>query len=60
MMLRPDAQEKAHEELQHIVREGRLPDFSDDLPYIQAIAKECIRWNPAAPLGKQLMLTFSC
>jgi hypothetical protein len=60
MMLRPDAQEKAHEELQHIVRDGRLPDFSDDLPYIRAIAKECLRWNPAVPLGKQPILGLSC
>jgi cytochrome P450 len=51
MILYPSTQELAAKELQSIVSQGRLPDFSDDLPYIHAIVKECLRWNPTVPLG---------
>ncbi len=54
MVLYPEVQEKARKELDHIVGSHRLPDFSDQpsLPYIEAIVKETLRWNPVVPLGK--------
>ncbi|EIN09540.1 cytochrome P450 [Punctularia strigosozonata HHB-11173 SS5] len=51
MLLYPDVQENARKEVSRVTKEGRLPDFSDDLPYIRAIAKECLRWRPPVPLG---------
>ena len=53
MLLYPEVQAKAQEELDRVVGPHRLPDFSDlpDLPYIHAVCKEVLRWQPAAPLG---------
>ena len=48
----PEAQCKAQEELDRVLQ-GRLPQLSDeaDLPYITAVAKEVLRWQPVTPLG---------
>ncbi|KZV68637.1 cytochrome P450 [Peniophora sp. CONT] len=53
MALYPDVQRKARSEIDQIVGKGRLPDFSDrpGLPYISAIVRETLRWNPPAPQG---------
>lgn len=53
MMLNPESQRQAQAELDQVVGRDRLPDFSDkeSLPYICAIYKEVLRWNPNAPLG---------
>ena len=49
----PEVQERAHQELARVVGYGRLPDYNDrvDLPYISAIVKEVLRWQPVARLG---------
>ncbi|KAE9389422.1 cytochrome P450 [Gymnopus androsaceus JB14] len=59
MVLYPDVQEKARREIDSVVGLGRLPDFNDrgSLPYIDAIVKEVLRWNPVAPLGLPHMAT---
>ena len=53
MTLYPDVQRKAQAEIDQIVGNSRLPDFSDDgvLPYVLAIVKETLRWHPVTPLG---------
>ncbi len=53
MALHPEVQKKAQQELDAVVGTERLPDFSDrpSLPYVTAIAKELLRWHPAAPTG---------
>lgn len=53
MALYPDAQRKAQRELDAVVGPGRMPDFShyEELKYTQAIIKEVLRWQPAAPVG---------
>jgi len=45
MTLFPDAQARAHEELDRVVGTNRLPDFDDELrlPYIDALLKEVHR-----------------
>ncbi|KAJ3769540.1 cytochrome P450 [Lentinula raphanica] len=60
MTLWPEVQEKARQELDRVVGLERLPDFSDrgTLPYIDAIVKEVLRWNPVAPLGLPHMSTI--
>jgi len=53
MVLNPGVQSKAQEELDRVVGPNRLPEFSDEpeLPYLRAICKEVLRWQPAVPLG---------
>ena len=53
MVLNPKVMEKAQEELDRVVGKDRLPDFSDrdKLPYINAVVKETLRWNPPIPVG---------
>ena len=53
MALNPGVVEKAQEELDRVVGKDRLPEFSDrdDLPYVDAVVKELLRWNPPAPIS---------
>ncbi|GBE90250.1 Multifunctional cytochrome P450 monooxygenase af510 [Sparassis crispa] len=53
MMLFPEAQRKAQEEIARVVGVNRLPDFSDReaLPYLECVLQETSRWHPAVPLG---------
>lgn len=53
MVMYPDVQRKAQEELNRVVGPNRLPTFDDrkDLPYINALVKETLRWWPIAPMG---------
>ncbi|KAI0826821.1 CyP450 monooxygenase [Trametes gibbosa] len=53
MSLHPNVQERARAELSAVVGADRLPDISDHdaLPYIDAIVKECLRWQNATPIG---------
>ncbi|KAH9937862.1 CyP450 monooxygenase [Epithele typhae] len=53
MLLYPEIQKKAQEELMRVVGPNRLPEKKDlaDLPYTQALAKECLRWRTVAPLA---------
>ncbi|KAI0737944.1 cytochrome P450 [Daedaleopsis nitida] len=55
MVLYPEAQQKAQEELDAVVGRGRLPSFDDleNLVYIRAMVKETLRWHPVGPLGMQ-------
>ncbi|KAI9444592.1 cytochrome P450 [Lactarius indigo] len=49
MIAHPEVQKRAHIELDTVVGRSRAPTFSDapNLPYIQAIVKEVLRWRPA-------------
>ncbi|KAJ7488421.1 cytochrome P450 [Mycena latifolia] len=53
MSLYPDVQAQAYAELLDMVGTKRLPGFSDraHLPYISAVIKEVLRWNPVTPLA---------
>ncbi|OBZ67685.1 O-methylsterigmatocystin oxidoreductase [Grifola frondosa] len=53
MLSHPEVQQKAQAELDAVVGPDRLPDFGDrdSLPYVNAIALECFRWQPVVPLG---------
>ena len=53
MVLSPDIQKKAQEEIDRVIGSDRLPSFADksSLPYISCIVWECLRWNPVAPMG---------
>ncbi|KAJ7923834.1 cytochrome P450 [Mycena leptocephala] len=53
MSLYPEVQAAAQAEIDRVVGNGRLPDFSDraQLPYVSALCKEVLRWHVAAPIG---------
>ncbi|KIJ66689.1 hypothetical protein HYDPIDRAFT_85510 [Hydnomerulius pinastri MD-312] len=53
MVLYPEVQKRAQDEIQAVVGSERLPDFSDraSLPYVEAILRESQRWHPVAPLS---------
>ncbi|KAG1873414.1 cytochrome P450 [Suillus tomentosus] len=53
MMLYPDVQSRARAEIDQAVRHDRMPCLDDrpSLPYLDAILREVLRWNPPTPLG---------
>jgi len=52
MALYPEVQKKAQKELDKVIG-NRLPEFNDrpNLPYMNAMTKESLRWQLVAPLG---------
>jgi cytochrome P450 len=58
MVLHPEIMQKAQQELDDVLG-NRLPDFSDrsSLPYIDAILREVLRWQPVTPGGFPHMLS---
>ncbi|KAJ3489884.1 hypothetical protein NLI96_g1811 [Meripilus lineatus] len=53
MVLNPDKQRKAQNELDTVLGGARLPNFSDrdSLPYLECVLWETMRWHPVVPLG---------
>ncbi|KAG0706787.1 cytochrome P450 [Suillus ampliporus] len=53
MVLHPEVQIKAQEEIDRVVGNSRLPDFSDRemLPYVEAVYLETLRWRPTVPIA---------
>ncbi|KIY64777.1 cytochrome P450, partial [Cylindrobasidium torrendii FP15055 ss-10] len=53
MLLNPDVQKKAQDEIDSVTGGHRLPTYADmeDLPYIDALCKELLRFHPVAPLA---------
>ncbi|KAG2370126.1 cytochrome P450 [Suillus spraguei] len=53
MTLFPDVQKKAQAEIDAVIGPDRLPSFADQgsLPYIEALAKEALRWHTVIPTG---------
>ena len=60
MALYPEAQRTAHAEIDAVLGDSRLPDFSDEdkLPYLGAVLKEVLRWHPVVPLGESNTVTL--
>ena len=54
LLLHPEVQKRAQDEIDSITRRERFPTFEDRprLPFVDAICKEVLRWRPAAPLRK--------
>lgn len=55
MCVFPEAQKKAHEELDRVVARDKSPDWTDfdanSLPYIWNVVRETLRWRSVAILG---------
>ena len=54
MAMYPDVQKTAQTEIDVIIGRDRLPGLEDidSLPFINAIIKEILRWQPAFPAGE--------
>lgn len=59
MSIYPDVQKRAQEEIDRVVGHSRLPSFPDkhNLPYVNAILQEALRWHTLAPMGFPHMTT---
>uniref|UniRef100_A0A0W0FIV6 Putative cytochrome P450 n=1 Tax=Moniliophthora roreri TaxID=221103 RepID=A0A0W0FIV6_MONRR len=53
MAMNPEILRKGQAAIDSVTGGKRLPTFADrdDLPYVEAIAKEVLRWNPVGPIG---------
>ncbi|KAF7352075.1 O-methylsterigmatocystin oxidoreductase [Mycena venus] len=53
MIQHPEFQDKAQKEIDAVVGNLRLPEFRDrsELPFVEGILQETLRWRPAVPLG---------
>ncbi|KIK93481.1 hypothetical protein PAXRUDRAFT_828946 [Paxillus rubicundulus Ve08.2h10] len=61
MVLEPNVQTKAQEEIDRVVGSERLPNFDDrpNLPYVEGVYLETLRWRPVAPLALPHMTSAS-
>ena len=62
LVLHPEAQRQAQEQIDIVVGRERLPVLSDreHLPYVEAVVKESLRWRPVAPLAIPRRSTKVC
>lgn len=53
MILFPEVQRKGQEEIDRVIGRGRLPSLADrdQLPYLNAMEKEVMRWHTSGPTG---------
>ncbi|KAG6089110.1 hypothetical protein E4U31_007410 [Claviceps sp. LM219 group G6] len=53
LILYPEVQRRAQQEIDEVVGGDRLPEFQDrdHLPYVNALVKETYRWMPVVPVG---------
>ena len=60
MLLYPNVQQKAQDELDSVIGRDRLPTFEDRprLPFIDAMCKEVLRWRLVTPLGAFNSLSY--
>ena len=52
LLLHPEMQKKAQDEIDAVTGRERSPNFEDRprLPFVDALCKEVLRWRPSAPL----------
>lgn len=53
MLLHSNVQREAQREIDNVVGTDRLPTAANrvQLPYVEAVLKECLRWNVVAPIA---------
>ena len=60
MVKYPRVWQRAQADIDALVGTQRLPEFDDrsSLPYVDAILRETLRWQPPVPLGEIMSLTL--
>ena len=58
--MHPEVQSKAFEEINRVIGQDRLPALADmeNLPYMEALWKETLRWSPPVPNGESQSYHF--
>ena len=58
--MHPEVQSKAFEEINHVIGQDRLPTLADmeNLPYMEALWKETLRWSPPFPISESQSYRF--
>ncbi|CAK5271218.1 unnamed protein product [Mycena citricolor] len=53
MVLYPESQRRAQEEILHVLGADQIPAYEDraKLPFVECVIQETLRWNPIVPLG---------
>lgn len=61
MILHPEVQRRAQEEIDRVIGHARLPTMEDRtyMPYIECVVKEALRWNIIVPAGAWLVFFFT-
>jgi cytochrome P450 len=61
MVLHPAIQKRIQAEIDSAVGPGRLPTMADSsqLPYLNAVLRELIRWQPISPIGASASSAFT-
>jgi cytochrome P450 len=62
MLVYPEVQAKAQAEIDRVIGKDRLPEHEDrkDLPYVDAVVNECLRWLPVVPMGRWCFFLCAC
>ncbi|KAJ7454135.1 cytochrome P450 [Mycena latifolia] len=50
MLTQPELQREAQKAVDAVVGSTRLPNFSDNIPYVDAIVRELLRWRPVTAI----------
>ena len=60
MLIHPDVQRKTYTEIVRVIGRDCLPEFHevDAIPYVHALVKEPLRWQPVGPLGVFMHFRF--
>lgn len=58
MIMYPEVQQRAQAEIDVVIGNARLPGFDDraQLPYVNALALEVLRWHSVTPTGAYLIV----
>ncbi|KAJ7782009.1 hypothetical protein DFH07DRAFT_792297 [Mycena maculata] len=60
MTMYPDIQKKAQAAVDEVAGQDRLPDFNDNIPYVDALVREVLRWRPMIPLSSLFSYPVPC